>query len=59
MKSLVLSNFPMIYLTTTALLLFFTVFCVMVVRTVSRSRDPEFKELSRLPLEEGNSHDAN
>jgi hypothetical protein len=57
MKSLVLSQFPMIFLTTTALLLFFCFFCGMVVRVANRKRDHEFGEASQLPLEEGNLYE--
>lgn len=57
MKSLVLSRFPMIFLTTAALLLFFGFFCAMVARVSNRRHDAEFTHLSRLPLEEGQRHD--
>lgn len=59
MKSLVLSQFPMTYLTVAALLIFFALFCVMLVRVSSRKRDQEFRDASRLPLEEGPRHENN
>jgi cbb3-type cytochrome oxidase subunit 3 len=57
MKSLVLSQFPLIHLTIFALLLFFGFFCAMVLRVMSRRRITEFQDASRLPLEEGFHND--
>lgn len=59
MKSLVLAQFPMTWLTVSALLLFFVFFCGMVANVMSRKRDQEFTDASRLPLEEGHRHEHN
>ncbi len=58
MKSLALSQFPMIYLSVTALLVFFVVFCAVLAHVTAKSRDPEFRSASRLPLEEGQRHES-
>ncbi len=50
MKAEILSQFPMPWLTCIALLIFFSVFCAMFVRTFLKSNKDTYKKLQSLPL---------
>ncbi|MBD66023.1 MAG: hypothetical protein CME62_12505 [Halobacteriovoraceae bacterium] len=53
MKSLVLSKFSQIWMPSLVLLMFFTIFSVMVFYIFNKKRDERYQHISELPLDEG------
>ncbi len=53
MKAKVMSLFTEIWLPTTALILFLTVFLVMLIYIWQKSSGEKFKELAEIPFDEG------
>lgn len=57
MKSVVMANFSQIWLPTTALILFLSVFVVMMIFIWRKSSSNIYKEVSKLPLDEGSKYE--
>lgn len=58
MKSQVLSHFPMPWLTCVALLIFVSVFALILLRVFRRSNAALYRQLECMPLfEEGDRHE--
>jgi len=57
MKSLVLSNFTELYLPLTALIIFLSVFIVMLLMVFNKKMSATYKEIELLPIKEGKENE--